>query len=170
MPVRSPDWYFMFLSYTLEVVLALSLDFRYLLLWLAINQRFPNPLLNLLMKLTDLRKSIYSLDYWFITKDVKGYKSTTRWRSQTKDLLFLWSLAPSMVAHGGPPTAVLSGFYEGFIPLASLSNHWPLAVDPASTPSPLSRDRGGRTLILRWGPSTCQFINITKDTFIILIT
>ena len=31
---------------------------------------------NMLAKLTELRKPIYSLDYWFITKYMKGYEST----------------------------------------------------------------------------------------------
>ena len=36
-------------------------------------------LINLLEKLTELRKLIYSLDYQFSTKDIiKGYKSTAR--------------------------------------------------------------------------------------------
>ena len=34
--------------------------------------------INLLELLTELRKYIYSLDYWFIIKDIKGYKSTAR--------------------------------------------------------------------------------------------
>ena len=25
-----------------------------------------------------LRKPVYSLDYWFVTKDIKGYESTAR--------------------------------------------------------------------------------------------
>ena len=35
-------------------------------------------LVNLLEQFTELRKHIYSLEYWFITKDIKGYKSTVR--------------------------------------------------------------------------------------------
>ena len=35
-------------------------------------------LINLLEWLTELRKHIYSLDYWFIAKDTKGYESTAR--------------------------------------------------------------------------------------------
>lgn len=37
-------------------------------------------LTNLLEWLTEHRKTINSLDYWFITKDIKRYKSTARWR------------------------------------------------------------------------------------------
>ena len=36
--------------------------------------------INFLEWLTELRKAIYFLDYWFITKDIKGYESTARWR------------------------------------------------------------------------------------------
>ena len=36
--------------------------------------------INLLEQLTECRKPVCSLDYQFMTKDVKGYKSTTRWR------------------------------------------------------------------------------------------
>ena len=35
-------------------------------------------LINFLEQLTDLRKLVYSLDYQFITKDIKGYISTAR--------------------------------------------------------------------------------------------
>ena len=49
---------------------------------LAINQRFPGPsslfLINLLEPLSELRKPAYSLDYQFITKDIKGYKSIAK--------------------------------------------------------------------------------------------
>lgn len=36
--------------------------------------------LNSLEWVTELRKPVYLLDYWFMTKDIKGYKSTTRLR------------------------------------------------------------------------------------------
>lgn len=36
--------------------------------------------INLLKQLTEPRKPIYSLHYRFVTKDIKGYKSTARWR------------------------------------------------------------------------------------------
>ena len=38
--------------------------------------------INLLEWLTELRKLVYSLDDWFITKDIKGYRSTA-WRRDT---------------------------------------------------------------------------------------
>ena len=34
--------------------------------------------INFLEWLTEPRKAIYLLDYWFITKDIKGYESTAR--------------------------------------------------------------------------------------------
>lgn len=37
-------------------------------------------LINLLQLLAEFRKSVYSLDYHFITKDIKGYKSIARWK------------------------------------------------------------------------------------------
>lgn len=47
-------------------------------------------------RLTGLRKSVYSLDYWFITKDTsrKPDEEIHRARSQTKELLSSWSLGP----------------------------------------------------------------------------
>ena len=36
--------------------------------------------IHLLERLTELRKATYLLDYWLITKDIKGYESTARWR------------------------------------------------------------------------------------------
>lgn len=49
-------------------------------------------LINLLELLTELRKPACFLDYWCITKDIKGYESTAdgeihRMRSPTKGLL-----------------------------------------------------------------------------------
>lgn len=37
-------------------------------------------LINLLEWPTELRKPVYSLDYRFITKDIKGYRWTSRWK------------------------------------------------------------------------------------------
>ena len=37
------------------------------------------PLINLLVRLTELKKLFYSLDQWCIAKDIKGYKPTARW-------------------------------------------------------------------------------------------
>ena len=55
----------------------------------------PLGLINLVEQLPKLRNPVYSLDYQFITKSVKGYKSTDEQmqsvRSQTKELLPLWS-------------------------------------------------------------------------------
>ena len=60
--------------------------------------------IHLLEQLTELRKLIYPLDYWFITKDNEGYKLTARRRarSPTKELVSSWSLGLSteVVAHG----------------------------------------------------------------------
>ena len=36
--------------------------------------------INLPQCLTELRKPVYSLDYKFITKDIKRYEPTARWR------------------------------------------------------------------------------------------
>ena len=36
--------------------------------------------INLLEQLTELRKPVYSIDYRFITKDIKEYKSAAKWR------------------------------------------------------------------------------------------
>lgn len=36
--------------------------------------------MNLLERLTELNKAVYSLDYRFITGDIKRYESTARWR------------------------------------------------------------------------------------------
>lgn len=33
-------------------------------------------LIDLVEQLTELREPIYLKDYWFITRDIKGYKST----------------------------------------------------------------------------------------------
>lgn len=58
----------------------------------AINQRFTSSLfgsVSLLEWVTEIRKTLYSLDYWLITKDIRGYKSTARWRrgtEQTRDV------------------------------------------------------------------------------------
>lgn len=45
-------------------------------------------LINLLEQLTELRKPVYLLDYWFITKDIEGYKRKARSpeASQTPEL------------------------------------------------------------------------------------
>lgn len=32
-------------------------------------------LINMLDQLTELRKPVYSLDYWFIINDIKGYEA-----------------------------------------------------------------------------------------------
>jgi len=43
----------------------------------AINQRFPRShlgLSNFLERLSELREPIYSLDYWFITKNIEEYE------------------------------------------------------------------------------------------------
>lgn len=39
-----------------------------------INQRFPHLGFNLLAWLTELKRTVYLLDFMFITKDIKGYK------------------------------------------------------------------------------------------------
>ena len=58
--------------------------------WLAINLSFPTTpslgLINFLEQLTELRKPTYSLDYQFIAKNIKGCKSTARWRDTQQGL------------------------------------------------------------------------------------
>lgn len=49
--------------------------------WPAINQRFPWPSPCVwLICYNGLQDSFESLDYWFITKHIKGYESTATWR------------------------------------------------------------------------------------------
>lgn len=65
-------------------------------------------LINLLEWLRGLRKTVYSLDHWFITKDIKGYESTAD-EVQTKELWVLWRLRSArMRKHSGSPTWKLS--------------------------------------------------------------
>ena len=69
-----------------------------------------------------------------------------RAKSQTKALLSLWSLGPSMVAHGSIlipqpgcyPNPLLLGSYGGFISYHDGLNHWPM--NSISSPSPIPRD------------------------------
>lgn len=42
--------------------------------------------INLLEQLTWLRKPVYSLDNWFITKVIEGYKSTARWKDTQREV------------------------------------------------------------------------------------
>ena len=62
--------------------------------------------INLLEELTKLRKLVYSLYYQFMT-NIKGKELTDkemhRVRSQIQELLSLWSLGPSMIAHKSVP-------------------------------------------------------------------
>ena len=60
-------------------------------------------LIDLLEQHTELRKPISSLDYQFISKDIKEYKSTDKWENNrvkfwTKELPSSWSLGLSMVS------------------------------------------------------------------------
>lgn len=55
--------------------------------------------INLLELITKVRKSVYSLDYQFITKDIKRYKSTDReGKVLNKGALSSWSVGPNTVA------------------------------------------------------------------------
>ena len=61
--------------------------------------------ITLLERLTELRKPVCSLDYWFTTKDIKRYvqqpdEELHKVKSQTKELL-IRNLGPIIVALGG---------------------------------------------------------------------
>lgn len=98
--------------------------------------------------LTEPRKPVYSSDYQFITKDIKGHKSRARWRdnwvrSWTKELHPPWNLGPYMVACGNDlapqPRSALNplflGYYGAFILWAWLINPVSLVIDWTSSPS-----------------------------------
>ena len=87
MPILSPGCHlnFWLSSFKSEVVMTPFLGF-----------------LNLLEHLTELRKPVYSLEYWFITKDTNQQpdEEIQKPRSQTKKILSLWSLGPKTLACG----------------------------------------------------------------------
>lgn len=138
--------------------------------------------INLLEQLIELRKHIYSLDYRFITKDVKGYESTTRWRDTKGEDLnrgasASWSLGPGMVAGGSvmvpQPGSSPDPVLLGFIPQA-----WLVKSQAAQLPVPLPSGRSGggaqssSSLISTGslGHKPPYLINITKGTFMALFT
>ena len=170
MPIASPRYYLYLwqTGYKSEVPMTPSLD-----------------LINLLERLTGLRKPIYSLVHWFI---ITGYNSRrARWkrclgqgmgkgcRASTVSLSMPFSPNLHMFTNLEALQTLLWVLYGGFITQAWLMK--PLAIgywfniQPFSSPR---RSEGGtessNTLItwLVFPPS--HLINITKDTFIALIT
>lgn len=74
-----------------------------------------------------LTKSVYSLNFHFITKDIKNRsqqpdEKTHTVRSQTQKFIYPWSLGPAQwhmealfQQPGGSPNTIFVGFYGGFI-------------------------------------------------------
>ena len=103
--------------------------------------------INLLEWLTELRKPIYSLDCWFVTKDIRGCESTASWRDTqgkvlNKGALSSWSLGLprwrvevfwflSLAALQTPSFQVLT---EDALHRHDWLNPWPLAIDSTSSP------------------------------------
>lgn len=80
--------------------------------------------INLLEQLAELKKPVYSLDCWFITENVKGYRSTARWKDTLGEVpkeLLSWNFGPGIVALGSILVPILEalrtpsfvGFYGG---------------------------------------------------------
>ena len=171
MPVAGPGYYLCFWStgYKSEVPMTLSLS-----------------LINFLGWLTELRKPIYSLDYWFI---IKGYEKRYRWISR-------WKRCIGKVCGKGAelpcsPRMPLSPNFQtpffGFLwrlhyieMIDQVLGHWWLVQ-----PSLLSLSRGQKVRLkvstlqlhgrffwqpthILWWPRGIQslLINLTKDTFI----
>lgn len=87
--------------------------------WQAVDQRLPwHPpwvLSNLSEQLIELRKPVYSLHYQLITKDIKDYESTARYRDTqgnvlNKDASVSWSLGPPMMEHESSLSPILFEF------------------------------------------------------------
>ena len=111
--------------------------------------------INLVDWLTELGKLIYSLDYQVITKNIKGYRWTARWRYTydkvpNKGVLSswsLWSLGLSTLACGSIliPQPRSSSFWivkmEASLHRHDWLTHWPLGIDSTSRPSPFSRNQ-----------------------------
>ena len=100
-------------------------------------------LVNLLEWPTELRKTFYLLDHGFI---INGYDSkTARWKWYPWGKSFhalsrhATLLASSRVHQSvSPPNSLLCGvFTEASLPRCDWWTHWPLAIDSASSPSPL---------------------------------
>lgn len=79
-------------------------------------------LMNLLEWLTELRKSVSSSDYWFLTKDIKAQESAARWRDtqgRYGDSVWPFHAFPRSTAPPPPtwssPNPALSGFCGGFL-------------------------------------------------------
>ena len=111
--------------------------------------------INLLERLTELRKPIDSLDYWFITKDIKGFESTARWRErytgQGPDQRSVcppgaWGLVARESILVPPPGSSLNPllfwvFMEASLHRHDWLDHWPLVIDSSSS-SPLPGNQG----------------------------
>lgn len=107
--------------------------------------------INLLGQLSELRKLVYSLDYWFITEDVLREMNQQpdgeikeRGRSPTKELLSSQSLGLGMVVPGiiaASPSGSLWTLSYGFVWLLlwlgtfdEIIGHWWLIHPPSSFP------------------------------------
>lgn len=116
--------------------------------------------INVLERLTKLKTPVYSLDFWFITKSIKGseYNQMKRdigW-TLNKGALCSWSLRFSMVAHGrilhpfpaksgSSPHPFLWVLMEASLPGCYWLNHWPLVTDELWAPlvSPPQKSASG---------------------------
>ena len=145
-------------------------------------------LIHLLEWLIELRKPVYSWDYWFISKDIKGCKPTARrraaegWAPEQSDtwkglgsptekfsephhLGFVWSLC-----YTGTTDQIMikSSATES---TSSTSSPWRLGGG-AERSTPFLVCSPGNQLILRWPNSfPSHFINTTwKETFMVSLS
>ena len=110
--------------------------------------------INLLEWFTEFRKPVYSLEYWFVTKDTKRYTFTARWRGPKQRSFCpcgVWGLAschvevillPNLEALWIPSFWV---FREASLFKHGWWTHWPLMIDSTSSPSPLPGNQGAGT-------------------------
>ena len=114
-------------------------------------------LINLLERLTELRKPVYSLDYWFITKDIKGYKSTAR----LKKIIYIYIVwGPK-----GASVPVELGAQHGCPRKHSGSPTWKLS-EPSqkSLWNRIDTQRQTLTFVVKWLRKDSLSVNGTRKT------
>lgn len=138
-----------------------SLD-CYLHFWLTVNQRFPDTLslgsINFLEQLKELRETFYLLDNWFLLKGSNSVKRPTeqgmveeKHRASMPSQYYATLPKPYLLTNQKALQVLSFGdFMEASLQRHEGLNHWPLATNSTSSPSPLP---GGQGMGLKVQPS-----------------